>query len=157
MITPRQAIVSETCICVGSLGRVELEAVAAVIVVYHWEHSPDEWQSITRRQIADWIPTSAVLARAVVNPFWKLDLKGFIEGGYIEGWGVGGIDDKGTLTPKFFEALEKAIPKINFTEAQIHRDPPTEVEGLVTGVNTADMTIDFENMGGPEVPCNAEK
>lgn len=156
MITPRQAIVSETCICVGTLGRVELETVAAVIVAYHWEHSPDEWKQISRRQIADWIPTSSVLARAVVNPFWKLDLKGFIEGGFIDGWGVGGIegiDDLGTLTPKFFEALEKAIPKINFTKAEIHRDPPTEVVGIVTGVNT----IDFENMGGPEVPCDAEK
>lgn len=145
MITPRQVVVSETCICAGTLGRLELEAVAAIIVAYHWERSPDAWIPITRHQIADWMPTSSILARAVSNPYWKIDLKGFIEGGFIEGWGVGGskgIDDVGTLTPKFFEALEKAVPKIRFTEML------TEVES---------QTIEFETMGGSEEPCDAEK
>lgn len=156
MIIPREVAISETCLCVGTLGRVELEAVAAVIVAYHWEHSPDAWMPISRRQIADWIPTSSILARAVVNQFWKTDIVGFIEGGFIEGWNVGGkegVDDLGTLTQKFFDALERVVPKIRFTEAQVTRDEPTQVEGVVTGVNT----IDFENMGGPEVPCDAEK
>jgi hypothetical protein len=156
MITPRQVIVSESCVCTGSLGKAELEAAAACIVLYHWEHSPDEWIPITRRQIADWIPRSALLARAIVNPYWKPDIVGFCEGGYIEGWdvkGPAGADIPGTLTQKFFDALERALPKIIFTEAQVTRDEPTQVEGIVTGVNT----IDFENMGGPEVPCDAEK
>ena len=90
------------------------------------------------------------------NPFWNIDITGFCNDGFIEGWdvqGPEGADLPGTLTPKFFEALERqpVPPEPRFTE----------VEGLVHGVNTSahpeGMTIDFENMGGPEVPCDAEK
>lgn len=147
MITPRQARVSETCVCIGTLGRLELEAVAACIVLYHWEHSPDEWIPITRRQIADWIPSSAHLSKVMSNPFWTIDITGFCNEGFIEGWdvqGPEGADLPGTLTPKFFEALarQRVPPEPTFTEVETHP------EG---------MTIDFENMGGSEVPCDAEK
>jgi len=137
MITPRQVIVSESCICVGTLGRLELEAVAACIVLYHWEHSPDEWVPITRRQIADWIPTSSYFDRVMSNPFWKIDIAGFCKDGFIDGWNVQGqegADLFGTLTPKFFEALEMQPmpPKPKFTE------PDTS------------LTIDFEGMSNDE-------
>lgn len=115
MITPREVRVSSLCICSGTLGRVELETVAACITLYHWEHSPDEWIPISRRQIADWIPTSALLNRAAQNPFWQVDIAGFIDAGYIEGWNTGDeveLDSLGVLTQKFFGAIsQQPTPK----------------------------------------------
>jgi len=120
MITPREVLVTESIVCLATLGRCELEAAAAIIVLYHWERSPDAWIQFSRRQIADWIPTSSLLARAVANPFWNPDIDGFIKQGYIEG--CKGIDDQGKLTQKFFDAIErpviaarKAVESINFT------------------------------------------
>lgn len=138
-ITPRQSRVSDTGICTGTLGKVELETVAACIVLYHWEHSPDEWIPITRRQIADWIPTSSAIAKVCTNPFWKLDISGFIDQGFIEGWGrSGGVgaDDYGTLTPKFLEALAR-------------QPGPAPVEQVAPPPAKLDLSIpEWENDGG---------
>jgi hypothetical protein len=110
MISPRDVKVSGLCYCVGTLGRLELEAVAACIVLYHWEHSPDEWIPVTRNQIADWIPSSVHLSKVITNPYWNVDIVGFWHEGFIDGWdvlGPEGADIPGTLTPKFFEAIAR--------------------------------------------------
>jgi hypothetical protein len=114
---PRDVLVSGTCICQATLGRFELEAVAACIVLYHWEHSPDRWVPITRRQIADWIPTSSALARVMGNPFWQIDIAGFCDQGFIEGWeqcGIEGADTPGMVTLKFLEMV--SFPKMTLKD-----------------------------------------
>lgn len=121
--TPSEVSVNELCICTGTLGRVELETVAACIVLYHWEHSPSLWIPVTRRQIAEWIPTSSALAKVVSNPFWKVDIQGFIEQGFIDGWsrgGVEGADDPGTVTIKFLEMVSS--PKTTVTSPMLKTD-----------------------------------
>lgn len=110
MIKPNEVQVTATCICPDTLGRLELEVMAACIVLYHWEHSPYEWIPITRNQLAKWLPTSSAIRAVAMNPFWKPDIVGFCDGGYIDGWnvpGAEGADIPGTLTEKFFAALEK--------------------------------------------------
>ena len=107
-LRPREISVSEICTCPGTLGRVELEAVAACIVLYHWEHDLEDWTPVTRRQIADWVPTSPHLRKIASNPSWNIDLHGFIQDGSISGWdrpGPESIDDPGTVTDKFMEAV----------------------------------------------------
>jgi len=146
---PRLVRVNELCICTATLGRVELETVAACIVLYHWEHSPDRWIPMTRRQIADWIPTSSALAKVMNNPFWKIDLPGFCDGGFIEGWdqkGPEGADTPGIVTLKFLEMV--SFPKMTMTEV-VHTDlsktvpaPPLETEVLDNG------EADWETDGG---------
>jgi hypothetical protein len=113
MLKPKEIRVQEPAICTATLGHVELETVAACIVLYHWEKDLDEWTPVSRRMIADWLPTSKYLQDVGRNPFWKLDIHGFITGGWITGWdrpGEAGIDDLGTVTEKFIEAVSN--PKI---------------------------------------------
>jgi hypothetical protein len=41
---------------------------------------------------------------------WKMDITGFCDGGYIEGWniiGEEGANELGALTSKFFSALSR--------------------------------------------------
>jgi len=105
---PKDVRVSQPCVCTGTLGRLELETVAACVVLWHWENSPDAWVAISRRQIADWIPTSKHLAVVARNPFWKLDIAGFCSGGWIVGWerpGADTADDMGTVTAKFIDCV----------------------------------------------------
>lgn len=105
---PRDVVVSPFVTLVGTLGRLELETVAACVVLFLKEVSPDAWIPITRRQIAEWLPTSKDVERVINNPFWRLDITGFIEGEWIAGWEKPGrehADDFGSLTPKFFAAI----------------------------------------------------
>jgi hypothetical protein len=108
MLKPQQVRVQEPATCTATLGHSELENVAACIVLYHWEHDLKDWTPVSRRMIADWLPTAKHLQCVGNNPFWKIDIAGFIDGGWIAGWerpGREGMDDLGTVTPKFIEAV----------------------------------------------------
>ncbi len=108
ILKPSRVRVQSPAICTATLGKAELETVAACIVLYHWDKGLDDWTPISRRMIADWLPTSKFTQDAGRNPFWKVDIRGFIEGGWISGWdrpGKEGADDLGTVTPKFIEAV----------------------------------------------------
>ena len=106
-LKPGQIRVQEPATCLGTLGRSELENVAACIVLYHWDHKLEDWTPVSRRQIADWIPTSDWMRDCARNPFWKLDLPGFTKGGWIVGWegGEESADNPGMVTEKFIEAV----------------------------------------------------
>jgi hypothetical protein len=107
-LKPAQVRVQAPGTCIATLGHMELENVAAVIVLYHWENHMPAWTPISRRMILHWLPKSAHLQQAARNPFWKLDVRGFIDGGWITGWdepGEAGIDDLGTVTDKFIECV----------------------------------------------------
>jgi hypothetical protein len=63
---------------------------------------------VSRKQIIDWIPRSIWMEDCARNPFWRLDVSGFIEGGWITGWDRGGpegADDPGMVTEKFIEVV----------------------------------------------------
>jgi hypothetical protein len=111
-LLPRDVEVGPLCILTGTLGRVELETVAACIVLYHRKVSPDAWIPVTRRQIGEFLPTCEAIKRIIGNPFWRLDLSGFIRGEWISGWELPGLehaDDFGVLTPKFFIAVALGV------------------------------------------------
>lgn len=111
-LKPGQVRVQAPATCIATLGRAELENVAACIVLYHWDHKLEDWTPISRAQIAAWFPTSSWMTGCAGNPFWKLDLPGFIEGGWITGW-EGGLEEAnslGMVTEKFIEAVSN--PKI---------------------------------------------
>ena len=106
-LKPGQVRVQAPATCIATLGRAELENVAACIVLYHWDHKLEDWTPISRAQIAAWFPTSSWMTGCAGNPFWKLDLPGFIEGGWITGW-EGGLEEAnslGMVTEKFIEAV----------------------------------------------------
>ncbi len=108
MLKPGEIRVHVPAICTATLGRAELETVAACIVLYHWEKGLKEWTPISRRMIADWVPTLKYLQDVGRNPFWRVDISSFIAGEWITGWdrpGEEGADDLGTVTEKFIEAV----------------------------------------------------
>jgi hypothetical protein len=112
-LKPGQIRVQAPATCLGTLGRAELENVAACIVLYHWDHKLEDWSPVSRKQIADWFPTSSWMTGCADNPFWRPDVRGFVEGGWIEGWDRGGpedADDLGMVTERFIEAVSN--PKI---------------------------------------------
>lgn len=91
---------------INTLGRAELEFVAALIVRYHHVHGLAEWSPVSRVDIATLFEQpDPIVAAWGRNPFWNPDPAGFINAGLIEGWGAA-AEAKGTLTPKFFAALE---------------------------------------------------
>jgi hypothetical protein len=107
-LKPGQIRVQSPATCIATLGRAELENVAACIVLYHWDNKLADWAPVSRKQIIDWIPRSIWMEDCARNPFWRLDVRGFIEGGWITGWDRGGpegADDPGMVTEKFIEAV----------------------------------------------------
>lgn len=107
-LKPGRVLVQTPATCTATLGRSELENVAACIVLYHWDNKLDDWTPVSRAQIADWIQTSAYMQDAGRNPFWQIDLVGFIAGGWITGWDRPGrefANDPGMVTDKFIEAV----------------------------------------------------
>jgi hypothetical protein len=106
-LKPGQIRVQAPATCLGTLGRSELENVAACIVLYHVDNKLEDWTPASRKQISEWIPTSDWMRDCARNPFWKLDLPGFIEGGWITGWegGPTEADNPGMVTEKFIKSV----------------------------------------------------
>lgn len=102
---PRDVRVRVGAVCTGTLGKFELEALAALVVLWHWEHSPGEWTAVTLQQLVEFARTSPPLVDAMRNPFWHVDLPGFIEGKWIEGWRCGSVTDPGLVTEKFVRSV----------------------------------------------------
>lgn len=88
--------------------------VAAIIVLFHWEHGLEDWTPVSRRQIVDWLPQSRHLQAtgALGNPFYRPDVAGFIKDGWIDGWDDGDVDAPGMVTAKFIERVSNPRGRI---------------------------------------------
>lgn len=97
---------------VATLGRSELEQLAALIVRWHHVHGHADWTPVSRRDLADLIESDDLAASWARNPFWQPAVRSFSDLGFVEGWGGGraDADNKGTLTAKFFAGLAKRWP-----------------------------------------------
>ncbi len=115
-IKPSYFEITDNPICqqlVATLGRAELEFTAALIIRWHHVNGHEDWVPFSRADIATLFGTgNGEGADTIVlvwgrNPFWNPSPADFDRGGYVEGWGQGrhDADSKGTLTPKFFEAV----------------------------------------------------
>lgn len=96
---------------VDTLGRVELEFVAALIVRWHHLYSPDEWKPVSRAELAllfgfDETPPDELVAGWARNPFWRPDPMAFWRAGFITEWDRDATA-RGTLTTTFFAGLAR--------------------------------------------------
>lgn len=110
MLKPGEIAIQPTGVLLDTLGRVEVEAVAALIVRWHQVHGHAEWTPVSRRDIGAMFESDQVVQEWASNPFWRLDPYGFAQQGFITGWDAG-PDAKGELTPAFHEALERRAQK----------------------------------------------
>jgi len=91
---------------ISTLGRAEHEFVAALIVRWHRVQGLKDWAPVSRDDIARLFDApDPIVAAWARNPFWRPDPGAFAASGYIDGWQHGPAS-KGTLTPRFFNALD---------------------------------------------------
>ncbi len=128
VIKPAQVMISPLGFLTGMLGKVELEAAAALVVWYHQWKGLGDWTPVSRKQVAEllegvqsqiwqnplWRPDPyKVQIQRWAHPFWRPDFYTLSQQGWLDGWVLenGEASDPaivGMLTPKFFEALERA-------------------------------------------------
>lgn len=92
----------------GSLGKAELEFVAALVIRWHQVNNHTEWQPMSRQDIASLFENDEAVQEWAKNPFWKPTPYEFAAQGFITGWNEG-PEVKGTLTDKFFAGLQKRL------------------------------------------------
>jgi hypothetical protein len=99
-------------IIAATLGKAECEMVAALVVHWHHVNGHTEWTPVSRRDLADLLQSSQLVATWARNPFWRPNPADFERRGFVVGWGSGAeqADDKGTLTDKFFAGIAKRFP-----------------------------------------------
>lgn len=114
MIRPSEVMLYPDVPFVGTFGKAETEQAAAILVRWHQLNSPDEWTSISRRELGNWMcgdinQTDEMLKIWTTNPFFRPSPIGLIDGGLITGWegGRAEADNKGTVTDVFLEKLER--------------------------------------------------
>ena len=93
-------------IITGTLGRAEAEAAAAILVRWHHAKGHTDWTPVSRAELAAWLGTDHVVRDWARNPFWRPAPWELVAGGYVVGWGT--VDEPGTVTPKFIEALGRS-------------------------------------------------
>jgi hypothetical protein len=92
----------------NSLGKAELEFVAALIIRWHQVNDHTEWQPVSRADIISLLTSDEAVQEWANNPFWKPDPHAFSRLGYITRWHEG-PEAKGLLTEKFFAGLQKRL------------------------------------------------
>ena len=103
MISPLDIEVSEILILTGTLGKVELEAMAALIVFWHQVNSYSEWTPVTGEELALFANSNKIVQHMSKNPFWRPDPKGLVDGGWVTGWQT--PNDPIVVTDKLKERL----------------------------------------------------
>jgi hypothetical protein len=88
-----------------TMGHVELEAAAYVIVQYHRFACLEDWSPVRMPAFADMIRADQNLRDIASNPFWRPDFFGLQAEGYVEGWVEGDPTSAGMVTDKFKTAL----------------------------------------------------
>lgn len=96
----------------GSLGKAGLEQAAALFVRVLQLRGAKTWEPITTKQCAhlmggDGREMDEYVKVWTKSPFWRPDLRGIVEQGFIEGWVEGEPDAEGRFTEKFHDALYK--------------------------------------------------
>lgn len=124
-VKPLQILTHEIGVLTDTLGKVETEAVAALIVRWHVVNNHAEWMPVSRRDIADLLPVDDIAKGWARNPFWKPSPYDFCNQGFIEGWNDG-PDAKDTLTAKFHEALSVRAAKDRERRQRVLIDPRAE-------------------------------
>ena len=106
---PADLIIDPMGTFIDTLGSAETEMCAALIVRWHHANNHDTWMPVSRQEIADFLMTDPIVAQWAKNPFWRPDPTRFVREGFVDGWVVAEPGAKGTLTPKFFEKLQKRV------------------------------------------------
>lgn len=114
MLTPSQIMYDAGGMLVDTMGQAEVEFLAVVIIRLPHVHSPSIWKTVTRAELRDFVKVDNQVRDWLCNPFWRLNTWAFCDNGYIKGWGED-INSPGTLTEKFFDALEKRQLRLNTT------------------------------------------
>lgn len=91
---------------IDTLGSAETEMCAALIVRWHQAVGHADWVPVSRAELGEFLLTDPVIAAWAKNPFWHPVPFRFAAEGFIDGWSTD-PNTKGTLTPKFFEKLQK--------------------------------------------------
>lgn len=105
-LQPKDVRIEETGIIVGTLGRVELEAAAAMVVRYYVAHNLRSFDvMVNGGELLKWANTDEHIQRWDENPFWRPDFVGLIKGGWTEGWELGSPNSLGRLNEKCTDAL----------------------------------------------------
>ncbi len=103
-IQPNQILLDSMGVLTDTLGKVEHEAVAALIVRWHHLMGHETWKPVTRAALGELITDDVVAANWGRNPFWRPSPYEFSEAGFITGWGPDPLAP-GTLTEKFHTGI----------------------------------------------------
>lgn len=106
VIQPNVIQVDPGGMLMATLGRGELEFVGALIIRWHQFKGRVDWSPVSRWDLAEMLKEDEVVQKWALNPFWRPDLFGFSEKGFIDGWNED-PKSKGTLTDKFHAGLAK--------------------------------------------------
>jgi len=109
-IRPSDFIISDNPITqalIGTLGRAELEFCAALIIRWHHARGAQDWEAVSREDIAKLFGSDPIAGAWARCPFFRPDPFAFARGGFITEWLDGDASSKGELTPKFFEAVSR--------------------------------------------------
>jgi hypothetical protein len=118
-LTPNEILFTPIGSMLGTLDNAELEFAGAMVVRYQQLQGGDEWVPMPTEDFWEVLKTDEMTQKWSKNPFWQPNLKGLIEGGWIEGWAFGDKDCVGTVTEKFIEAVSN--PRVGPEDQQAVR------------------------------------
>lgn len=105
-IMPNQIVLDGMGVLTDTLGKVEHEAVAALIVRWHQLLGYTEWKQVTRAALGEMFTDDAVVKEWARNPFWRPSPYDFAQAGFITGWDADPLAP-GTLTDKFHQGIAR--------------------------------------------------
>ncbi len=117
-LTPNEVNIPPVGMLIGTLGRSELEAAAALVVKFQQLQGGDEWVSMRFGDFVEAIKADSDVQQWSKNPFWQPDIPGLLDD-WIEGWTLGDLGSMGTVTEKFIEAVSN--PRVGPLDQQAVR------------------------------------
>jgi hypothetical protein len=102
-VKPADVTLNEMLLPLDSLGNIETEIAAGLVIIWHRAEGHVDWVPVTMRTVIDWLTYKVEggderLGKLVRNPFWNANPHRLRDEGWISGWT--NPDDPGVFTEK---------------------------------------------------------